>query len=102
MEDFMGTVRATLVEFLLIAAVIVLVEGLGLLIPSIKAKNTEVVNVPAGVILLGAAIALARHWVIKKKQRKLRRTSTVSGQTAQLLVSSEGCLSRCKSPMPMK
>jgi hypothetical protein len=52
--------------------------------------------------LLGAAIALARHWVIKKKQRKLRRTSTVSGQTAQLLVSSEGCLSRCKSPMPMK
>jgi hypothetical protein len=76
---------AIILKFLLVGGLIVagtlfLLKGLGVDLPVLKYKGLVVRDVPAGIILLGAAIALAKFWKIEGDRTETEITESPDGR----------------------
>jgi hypothetical protein len=73
---FLAILKVVVVVGLLYLGVAFLLRGLGVDLPVLKYKGLEAHNIPAGVILLVGAIALAKWWPVS-----WRRTLTTEWTT---------------------
>jgi len=72
----LAVLKFVLVLGLCAAGVYFLLKGLGVATPFIKYKGAEAHDIPAGVALLVAAIAVARLWTIRVSQTVVTQTTT--------------------------
>ena len=81
LREMAGFLKWLLVFGLLAAGTFFLLRGLGIPVPLIKYKGLEGHQVPAGVVLLAAGIALASLWKVSTEESSGTTTTSEDGST---------------------
>jgi hypothetical protein len=67
----MPVVRALVIALLMILAALFLAMGLGVSIPNLSWRSVPARDIPIGILLVFAGLAVARFWTVPQNEEKL-------------------------------